>query len=68
MKQSRFIDEQIIGFLKKADAGMSVKELCQSGGFNLSMKLLCCCVYTGVLVRSRANHMRALESINNHLK
>jgi len=27
MKQSRFTDEQIIGFLKQADAGMSVKEL-----------------------------------------
>ncbi len=25
MKQSRFADEQIIGFLKQADAGMSAK-------------------------------------------
>jgi putative transposase len=32
MKQSRFKDEQIIGFLKQADAGMSVKELCQFAG------------------------------------
>lgn len=31
MKQSRFTDEQIIRFLKQADAGMSVKELCRSG-------------------------------------
>ena len=31
MKQSRFTDEQIIGFLKQADAGMSVKELCRIG-------------------------------------
>jgi putative transposase len=30
MKQSRFTDEQIIGFLKQADAGMSVKELYRS--------------------------------------
>jgi hypothetical protein len=30
----RFTDEQIIGFLKQADAGMSVKELCRSGGFS----------------------------------
>ena len=28
MKKSRFTDEQIIGFLKQADAGMPVKELC----------------------------------------
>jgi transposase InsO family protein len=34
MKQSRFTDEQIIGFLKQADAGISVKELCRSGGFS----------------------------------
>jgi putative transposase len=34
MKQSRFTDEQFIGFLKQADAGMSVKELCWSGGFS----------------------------------
>ena len=27
MKQSRFTDEQIIGFLKQADAGMSVNGL-----------------------------------------
>ena len=34
MKQSRFTDEQIIGFLKQADAGMSIKELCRSCGFS----------------------------------
>ena len=34
MKQSRFTNEQIIGFLKQADAGMSVKELCRSDGFS----------------------------------
>jgi putative transposase len=34
MQKSRFTDEQIIGFLKQADAGMSVKELCRSGGFS----------------------------------
>ena len=26
MKQSRFTDEQIIGFLKQADAGMFIKD------------------------------------------
>ena len=36
MKQSRFTDEQIIGFLKEAAAGMFVKELCRSGGFGKS--------------------------------
>jgi hypothetical protein len=34
MKKSRFTDEQIIGFLKQAEGGMPVKELCRLGGFS----------------------------------
>jgi putative transposase len=34
MKKSRFSDEQIVGFLKQAEAGMAVKELCRKGGFS----------------------------------
>lgn len=33
MKQFRFTDELTIGLLKKAEEGMSVKELCKSSGF-----------------------------------
>jgi len=33
-KHSRFTNAQITGFLKQADAGMSVKELYRSGGFS----------------------------------
>ena len=29
MKKSRYSEEQIIGFLKQADAGMPIKELCR---------------------------------------
>jgi putative transposase len=32
--KKRFTDEQIIGFLKQADAGIAVKELCRQHGFS----------------------------------
>ena len=34
MKKSRFTEEQTIGFLKQAVAGMPIKELCRNGGFS----------------------------------
>ena len=34
MKTSRYSEEQIIGFLKQADGGMPIKELCRKGGFS----------------------------------
>ena len=32
MKTSRYSEEQIIGFLKQAEAGMPIKEQCRKGG------------------------------------
>lgn len=34
MRKSRFIDEQIIGFLKQAEGGRAVAELCRRHGFS----------------------------------
>ncbi|MCB1643648.1 MAG: transposase, partial [Xanthomonadales bacterium] len=32
--RTRFSEEQIIGFLREAEAGMPVKELCRKHGFS----------------------------------
>jgi len=34
MKRSRFTEEQIIGFIKQAEAGLTIKEMCRNGGFS----------------------------------
>jgi len=34
MKKSRFTEEQIIGFLSQAEAGMSINKFCRSGGLS----------------------------------
>jgi hypothetical protein len=36
MKKSRFTDEQIISFIKQADSGLPVKDLCRKPDFTQS--------------------------------
>ena len=34
IRKSKFSEEQIIGFLKQAEVGMPVAEICRKGGFS----------------------------------
>ena len=67
MKKSRFTEEQIIGFLKQADAGMPVKELCRKGGFSDATFYKWRARYGG-MDASDAKRLKELESENGKLK
>ncbi|WP_395689326.1 IS3 family transposase [Caenimonas koreensis] len=67
MKKSRFTEEQIIGFLRQAEAGIPVKELCRKGGFSDQTFYNWRSKYAGMQV-SEAKRLRELESENAKLK
>ncbi len=67
MKKSRFSEEQIIGFLKQADAGMPIKELCRKGGFSDATFYKWRAKFGGMDV-SDAKRLKALEGENSKLK
>ena len=67
MKKSRFSDEQIIGFLRQAEAGMPIKELCRSSGFSDATFYKWRVKYGGMQA-SDAGKLRELESENAKLK
>lgn len=60
-------EEQIIGFLKEADAGMAVKDLCRRHGFSEASYYLWRSKFGGMEVAD-AKRLKALEVENARLK
>lgn len=67
IKKSRYSEEQIIGFLKQADAGMPIKELCRKGGFSDATFYKWRSKFGGMDV-SDAKRLKELEGENAKLK
>jgi putative transposase len=65
--KKRFSEEQIIGFLREADAGLPVKELCRRHGFSEASYYLWRSKFGGLDV-SEAKRLKALEQENARLK
>ncbi len=67
MKKKRYTEEQIIGFLREADAGVAVKDLCRKHGFSEASYYLWRSKFGGLDV-SDARRLKALEAENAKLK
>ena len=65
--KKRFGEEQIIGFLKEADGGVPVKDLCRKYGFSDASFYIWRSKYGGMDV-SDAKRLKALEVENARLK
>jgi putative transposase len=65
--KKRFSEEQIIGFLKQAEAGVSVKELCRKHGFSDASFYTWRAKFAGMSIRD-AKRLKELEAENGKLK
>jgi putative transposase len=60
--KKRYTEEQIIGFLREADAGLPIKELCRKHGFSEAS------YYGWKLKRLLANSMLEVDALREVLK
>jgi len=67
MKKKRFSEEQIIGFLREAEAGLAVKELCRKHGFSEASYYGWKAKFGGMNV-SEGQRLKSLEAENAKLK
>jgi len=67
MKKKRFTEGQVVGFLREADAGIGVKELCRKHGFSEASDYLWRSKFGGMSV-SDAKRLKELEVENTRLK
>lgn len=65
--KKRYSEEQIIGFLREADSGVAVKDLCRRHGFSEASYYLWRSKFGGMDV-SDAKRLKALEAENAKLK
>ena len=65
--KKRFTEEQIIGFLREADAGLAIKELCRRHGFSEASYYLWRSKFGGMSVPD-AKRLKDLEAENARLK
>ena len=67
MKRSKFSEQQIVGVLKQAEAGVPVKDLCRKNGISDQTFYNWKAKYGGMSV-SELKRLRELEAENTRLK
>ena len=65
--KKRFSEEQIIGFLREAESGVAIKDLCRRHGFSEAWYYLWRSKFGGMSVPD-AKRLKDLESENARLK
>ena len=65
--KKRFTEEQIIGFLRDAEAGLPVAEVCRRHGFSEASYYLWCSKFGGMSL-SDAKRLKELETENGWRK